>query len=182
MFLDLGPNPIVACIVEGKAEAAVIELLLKNNLLIFTEDDLLSGELIKERNADKFSEKYLGKRFDSKVSVIRILDSDKERFNLKKEYRHKCNVYNIITRTEIEMLIILNERKYEQFKKLKNIKPSDFCSQCLDIGYVKSKSYWEDYFSDVNKLIYAIKEYDKIAKKSDKTKDLLNLNDLLLES
>ena len=28
MSLDLGQNPIVACIVEGKAEVAVIELLL----------------------------------------------------------------------------------------------------------------------------------------------------------
>ena len=154
MSLDLGQNPIVACIVEGKAEAAVIELLLKNNLLIFTEDDLLSGELIKERNADKFSEKYLGKRFDSKVNVLRIHDSDKENFNLKKEYKPKCTVYNIITYSEIEMLIILNEHKYEQFKKQKNIKPSDFCSQFLDIGYVKSKSYWENYFSDINNLLY----------------------------
>ena len=34
MSLDLNFNSIVACIVEGKAETAVIELLLKNDLLL----------------------------------------------------------------------------------------------------------------------------------------------------
>ena len=53
--LDLNSNSIVACIVEGKAETAVIELLLKNDLLLFKEDNLLSGELIKERKAEKFA-------------------------------------------------------------------------------------------------------------------------------
>lgn len=54
-----------------------------------------------------------------KFFILRILDSDKEKFNLKKEYKPNCAIYNIITAPEIEMLIIINEHKYEQFKKQK---------------------------------------------------------------
>ena len=36
----------VACICEGAAEQAVIEMLLDEDKLIFTYDDLLEGEVI----------------------------------------------------------------------------------------------------------------------------------------
>ena len=180
MSLDLNSNSIVACIVEGKAETAVIELLLKNDLLLFKEDNLLSGELIKERKAEKFAEKYLGKRFDSKVIVLRILDSRSENFNLKKIYQSKCIVYNVITAPEIEILIIINEHQYERFKKTKNMKASSFCSQVLNIGYKKTKEYWESYFSDINDLVAAIKEYDRLSKKSNSKKWNININELLV--
>ena len=38
-------------------------------------------------------------------------------FKISKAYKHKINVINIITAPEIEMLIILNEGKYSEFKK-----------------------------------------------------------------
>ena len=39
----------VACICEGGAERTIIDLLLKNDKLIFTYDDLLDGEILRCR-------------------------------------------------------------------------------------------------------------------------------------
>ncbi len=70
------------------------------------------------------------KNFKDKISIIRILDSRNENFKISKAYKHKINVINIITAPEIEMLIILNEGKYSEFKK-SNKKPSKFCKENL---------------------------------------------------
>ena len=79
-----------ACICEGAAEAAIIDILVDNCLVIFSRDE----------------EQYLRKGFDSQISIIRILDSRREEFRLSKAYEHKIDVLNVITAPEIEMLII----------------------------------------------------------------------------
>ena len=98
----------IACICEGAAEQAIIECLLDANKLIFTYDDMIEGEVIRCRSAKKFEERYLRKGFDEKITVLRILDSRREKFKLSKAYAPKIDVINVITAPEIEMLIILN--------------------------------------------------------------------------
>ncbi len=107
----------IACICEGNAEMAIIDLLLDHELLIFNREDMLEEEVIKCRSAGAFETRYLRKGFTDKISVIRILDSRREYFKLSKAYAGKVDVINIVTSPEIEMLIILAESKYEQFKK-----------------------------------------------------------------
>jgi len=67
-----------------------------------------------------------------------------------------------LTLPGIEMLVILNEKQYENFKR-SGKKPSDYCKSDLHYHDVKSKSFLTDYFSDVNVLISAIREYRKKA-------------------
>ena len=74
----------VACICEGSAERAIIKLLLDNDKLIFTWDDLLEGEILRCRGAKKFEEQHLRKGFTEKITVLRILDSRRENFKLSK--------------------------------------------------------------------------------------------------
>ena len=126
----------IACICEGAAEKVIMELLLDANMLTFTQDDLLDGELIRCRSAKNFEEQYLRKGFTEKITVLRILDSRREQFKLSKAYEHKIDVINIITAPEIEMLVILNEGKYEDFKK-SGKKPCDFCK--TDLKYPNAK-------------------------------------------
>lgn len=116
----------IACICEGSAERAIIDLLLENNRLIFKREDLLEEEVLKCRKGKEFEERYLRKGFLNKITVYRILDSRRERFNLSNAYKEKVDVINVITAPEIEMLIILNEGKYSEFKKFGK-KPSDYC-------------------------------------------------------
>ena len=98
-----------ACICEGSAEEAIIDILLENHLLIFERGEMLEEKVIRCREGKKFEEKYLRKGFADKISVIRILDSRRENFKLSKAYQNKVVVINVITAPEIEMLIIFSE-------------------------------------------------------------------------
>lgn len=134
-----------ACICEGSAENAIIDILLDNDLLIFTREEMLEEEVIRCRDGKRFEEKYLRKGFMDKISVIRVLDSRRENFKLSKAYEHKVDVINVITAPEIEMLIIFNEDKYKEFKK-SGKKPSDFCKEDLKMTGVKSYIFVKDLF------------------------------------
>jgi hypothetical protein len=152
-----------ACICEGAAEAAIMDILVDNELLIFSRSEMLDECVIRCRGAKRFEERYLRKGFDDQISVIRILDSHREEFRLSKAYLHKIDVINVVTAPEIEMLIIHNEGMYEQFKK-SGKKPSDFCKTDLQMGDVKSYEFVKAYFSNSETLIFAIKEYHRVAK------------------
>lgn len=152
----------VACICEGSAERAIIKLLLDENRLIFTWDDLLEGEILRCRNAKKFEEQHLRKGFTDKITVLRILDSRRENFKLSKAYVSKIDVVNVITAPEIEMLVIFAEGQYDEYKKSKK-KPSTFCKEDLKISEVKSAQFVESYFANIEVLIYAIREYRRVS-------------------
>ena len=81
---------------------------------------------------------------------------------MSKVYEHKIDVINVITAPEIEMLIILNEGKYDAYKRSRK-KPSDFCKEDLRMRGIKSRKFVEDYFSDINRLIDAIQEYRRVS-------------------
>ena len=61
-----------ACICEGSAENAIMDILLDYNLLIFNREEMIEEEVIRCREAKKFEEKF-EKGFKDKISVIRIL-------------------------------------------------------------------------------------------------------------
>lgn len=152
----------IACICEGAAEQSIIELLLDNNKLIFTYEDMLEGEVIRCRSGKKFESNYLKKGFSDKITVLRILDSRREQFKLSKAYEDKIEVINVITAPEIEMLIIFNEGKYDEYKR-SHTKPSEFCKSVLGYSSVKSTSFVKSYFENVDGLIAAINEYKRIS-------------------
>ena len=117
----------VACIAEGAAETAIIDILVDHHLLIFEREQMLDEQVLRCRNASTFESRYLRKGFSGKITVYRILDSRRERFRLSKAYEHKVDVINVVTAPEIEMLIILNENRYDDFKK-SGMKPSAYCT------------------------------------------------------
>ncbi|MBQ2881878.1 MAG: hypothetical protein IJE40_06380 [Clostridia bacterium] len=165
----------VACICEGSAEKAIMDLLLDADKLIFNRSDLLEGELLCCRSAKNFEEQYLRKGFTEKITVLRILDSRREKFKLSKAYEYKIEVINVITAPEIEMLVIFNECKYAEYKK-SGKKPSDFCKMDLKYPNVKNLDFVKHYFSDVEVLISAIREYRRL---SNIPKNEYTLSDIL---
>ena len=150
-----------ACICEGSAEKAIINILLDNDLLIFKREELIEHDILSCRGAKAFEERYLRKIFDDKISVIRILDSRKENFKISKAYEQKIDVVNVITAPEIEILVIICENKYQEFRK-SGLKPSDFCKQVLRMPKVKNYDSVIEYFADVQKLINAIRKYKRL--------------------
>lgn len=166
----------IACICEGAAEQAIIELLLDANRLVFTYDDLLEGEVLRCRSADSFEAQHLRKGFTEKITVLRILDSRRENFRLSKAYAGKIKVINVITAPEIEMLVIFKENKYAEFKR-SGKKPSIYCKENLKMSNVKSKTFIKEYFSDIDSLVAAIIEYRRV---SDVQRNELTIADLLM--
>lgn len=169
----------IACICEGGAERAIMDLLLDNHLLIFEREDLIDEEVLKCRKGKEFEEKYLRKGFSEKITVYRILDSCSEKFKLSKAYKHKVDVINIITSPEIEMLIICNEGKYEEFKKFTNKnaeeKPSTYCKSRLGYKDVKKYEFIYEYFSEMNVLVNALHEYRRVTKQRGNQQTLYDL-------
>lgn len=153
----------VACICEGATEKKIVELLLDAKKLTFNYEDLLENEVLRCRSADVFEKRCLRKGFTEKITVLRILDSRRENFKLSKAYADKVKVINVITAPEIEMLIIFHEGKYENFKK-SHKKPSIYCKEDLGYSEVKSKSFVENYFHNINDLVAAIIEYKRVSK------------------
>lgn len=154
---------IKACICEGAAEAAIIDVLLNNDLLIFGRKEMLDEGVIRCRDGKTFETRYLRKGFNELISVIRILDSRRENFKISKAYAGKVSVINVITAPEIEMLIIFNENKYNEFKK-SGKKPSIFCKEDMRMSGVKSYNFVKDYFENPKILVQAIKKYHEVSK------------------
>ena len=154
---------IKACICEGAAEAAIIDVLLDNDLLIFRREEMLEESVIRCRNGKTFESRYLRKGFNESISVIRILDYRRENFKISKAYESKVDVINVITAPEIEMLIIFNEDKYNEFKKSSK-KPSVFCKENLKMSNVKSYDFVKAYFENPEILVHAIRKYNEISK------------------
>ncbi len=152
----------IACICEGGAEQTIMEMLLDNDKLIFSYDDLLEGELLRCRSAKKFEEQHLRKGFTDKITVLRVLDSRREKFNLSKAYAGKIDVINVITAPEIEMLVIFTEGKYNEYKK-SGKKPSIYCKEDLKYNDVKSAEFLNNYFKDITRLVDAIREYKRVS-------------------
>lgn len=164
----------VICIFEGNSEEAIIETLYNSNKLIFNSFDSVNDEgLIREftqvRKAKNFSEKYLKRDYgDRPLNILRIVDSPNENFKLPKVYDEKIEsreieVFKIVTRPEIEILMIINEGKYHDYVRSSHgIKPSEYMKDLLKISNIKSKSFVCDYFGDVNRLIYCINEYKRL--------------------
>ncbi|MCR5803796.1 MAG: hypothetical protein K6G47_06000 [Clostridia bacterium] len=156
---------LYACICEGTAERVIINKLLDEERLVFNRKDLLDREVLRCRSPRDFERQYLGKKFSQKIKVFRIQDSRREAFNLKAAYKDKVEVINVITAPEIEVLVIICEKKVKDFNKCKSyMKPSEYCKTVLKISDVKKEDFLKEYFSDTNRLIFAIKEYKKLFK------------------
>lgn len=107
----------IACICEGGAERAILDLLLDSHKLIFKREELIEEEVLRCRSGKEFEKRYLRKGFNDKITIYRILDSRSEKFNLSKAYEPKVDIKNVITAPEIEKLIICNEGKIKDYER-----------------------------------------------------------------
>lgn len=158
----------IACICEGGAERAIIDLLLDNHKLIFEREELIEEEVLRCRSGKEFEKRYLRKGFTEKITIYRILDSRSEKFNLSKAYEPKVDVKNVVTAPEIEKLIICNEGKIKEYeresRKNPNLKPSTYCKSFLKYPDVKGYDFVTRYFSDMGVLLNALNEYRRVSK------------------
>jgi hypothetical protein len=153
----------VACICEGSCERAILDLLLDHHKLVFDREQMLEHKLLRCRSAREFEDRHLSFEHTSPINVLRVLDSRREQFRLRKPYITQVKIFNVITAPEIEMLVIIAEGKVHDFRK-SGIKPSAFCKGALGFRQVKNYDFVNQYFADVDQLISCIKEYRRISR------------------
>ncbi|WP_026656022.1 hypothetical protein [Butyrivibrio sp. AE3003] len=175
MKVNISSSSLIACICEGGAETAIMDILLDNDLLIFKREQLLEESVLPRTSVKEFERRYLRMAFDQKIIILRVIDSRGEEFNLSKAYRCQVEIINVITAPEIEMLIIASQKKYDEYKRSGVKKPSDYCKNVLGIKNVKSPKYIKEYFSDPDYLIDSIKEYNRVHKQKNNEASLYDL-------
>lgn len=179
MTVDITSSSLVACICEGGAETAIMDILLDHDRLIFNREQLLEGQVLPRISVRDFERRYLGREYDRKVLILRVIDSRKEQFNLSEAYR--CQVERIInarTSPEIEMLIIVREDRYDNYCHEHNknkIKPSEYCKTILGHKKVKTQEFIREYFSNPDVLIDSIIKYHGLHKQENDEAALYDL-------
>jgi hypothetical protein len=140
---------IYALIAEGGSEHAMLDVLLKHDLLKFKKEQVLKEKVLRTRSGAKFQNEHLKQGFRGrKLIIYRVLDSKVENFKLGKAYQQKVEkIIDLRTRPEIEMLFIIHFDDYKKYNQVKSkMKPSDFAKQSygLHIGNVKA---YDDVFA-----------------------------------
>lgn len=189
-------NVIVACLAEGTLEQDLISFLLDHSInnqpvLIFRRKNLLEGEVIRTRSAKNFDSNYLGKQFDKKIVILRILDSRKESFkindiskgNRSKLFRidDKPIVITAKTHPEIEILLVHSLGKYDDYCRYaqkhsgKQKNPSHYVKSKLGLSNCKDSGFCQDFFKDPAVAVEAIRLYHRKAQREDDEFDLFDL-------
>lgn len=178
----ISPEDIVACICEGNSEKNIMSMLLEDNKLIFTKDQLLDDQFFqgKYRNPQVFSDQYLTMDYGNKDIVVLVIKDDSRTYVIKEPYSSKIkSKYLIVTSPEIEMLMIHSVGLYDEYKNKHSEKnPSLFLADKWGISKskIKSKKFISDFYTK-HSLTDAIKLYSQKSKKSKKS---IFLYDLLI--
>ena len=170
---------------EGPNELKVINILLENDALIFTEDDLLGLTAYHARQIKSSTQVRTALNLypGNDVLVIRVGDKQTDKLTIPADYKEKITgIEKYCTMPELEMLLIISEGLLTEFEKVKSsMSPKEFAKAHIvynKVRYDNSTQFFEDYYGgNCEKLITAIREYRHI--KGSHRKDELYLADLL---
>lgn len=107
---------------EGPNELKIINILLENQKLKFSSDDLLGlvpyhARQIKSSAAVKAALNL----YPDEVHVLRIGDGQNEKLEIPSAYRDKITlVEKYCTKPELEMLLIISENLADEYEKVKS--------------------------------------------------------------
>lgn len=158
---------------EGNEEVYLLEHLLDKGYLIFEKKDILDRRPIHFRQPDEISALIELLPIDTELVFYRIGDKqtddyDFKYFELRKDY---ILVYKVCTLPELEILVIINEKLYDEFLKVKSKSmPKQFVKEHVK-GYTSIENYLK-----THDLKDAILRYKSIKKHK---KDQLYLADLI---
>ena len=163
---------IVACIWEGNSEKYIITLLLEQEALIFTKEQLLDDKFLqgKYRNPENFSNQYLTMDYEGSQIVVLSIQDNKKTYSLKNPYSNKVKeVYLVVTAPEIEMLMIHSLNCYSEYQKVKtNKKPSIFLAERLKekASKIKSQTFINHFYAEHSLKDAIITHQSKVKKDS----------------
>ena len=128
---------------EGPNELKIINILLENQKLKFSSDDLLGlvpyhARQIKSSAAVKAALNL----YPDEVHVLRIGDGQNEKLEIPSAYKDKITLFEkYCTKPELEMLLIISENLAAEYEKVKSItKPKTFAKANIRYGRKKLRS------------------------------------------
>ena len=156
---------------EGPNELSIMKILLNNNMLIFSEDDLLGLTPYHARQIGKSGQvKAELNQYSGIVDVIRIGDKQSDELKIPKEYKGMINsIEKYCTKPELEILLIIAEGLYNKYQKVKSkISPKQFAKDNIifnGVRYNNSTKFFEEYFGERPQVLYdAIVKYSEVNK------------------
>ena len=149
---------------EGSNELQIINMLLDAGKLRFTRDDLLDLRPFQARQLISSQLQPALDAYHGELVIYRIGDSQLDNLKIPKEYNNIVGIQKFCTLPELEMLLIIAEGLFDEYKKVKSTqKPKDFCKSNIKFNrkrYNNSAVFYEDYFSGrIDLLVNAIKRY-----------------------
>ncbi len=153
-------------ICEGPNEKKIIELLLEHNKLKINMDDLVGRQVYHARQI-KSSPVVKTQLciYGGEVEVWRIGDKQSDKLIIPNEFKFQIKtVKKYCTLPELEILLILSEKKLNEYEKTKSkIHPKQFAKANITFNQKKYKGeskFYEDYYGDdIQKLIDVIRKY-----------------------
>ena len=122
---------------EGPNEREVIRILLENDCLKFSEDDLLGLVPYHARQIKTSAQVRTELNiYPGKVKVFRIGDKQSDTLTIPSAYKDKIvEVQKYCTKPELEMLLIIAEGLEQEYEKVKSsMKPKDFARKHISCG------------------------------------------------
>lgn len=169
---------------EGPNELEIIRMLLENDKLIFTEDDLLNLVPYHARQiGNNAAVKTALNLYHGDVEVLRIGDKLNDELKVPREYKGKItDIKKYCTKPELEMLLIISENIDSEFEKVKSkTSPKTFSKENVVYNrarYDNSTAFYRDYYGErIDLLVDTIKRYKQL--KGKHQKDEFYLADLL---
>ena len=166
---------LLAC--EGQSEVYLLNSLIKRGYLSF-DSPLLLDEPIKLRQLVEIAPIINSLPIDEDIIVYRIGDTLKDTLSLSKFSMRSKHIksYKVCTKTEVEILVIINEGFYSEYiKKSKKVKPKSFVNEIL-------KNFnLENYFAE-HDMINALREYKRIKKHNKDEMYLIDLIDIKIKN
>ena len=154
---------------EGSNEKKIVDMLIANQCLIFTEDDLLGLTTFHARQITKNAQVRTNLNiYTGEVKVLRIGDKQSDKLFIPKEYGDRIiSVEKYCTKPELEMLLIIACDMLAEYEKVKNtVSPKEFAKANIRCGsrkYDNSSKFYEDFFGgNITALVDSIKEYKRI--------------------
>lgn len=169
---------------EGPNELEIVRMLLEDDKLIFTKDDLLNLVPYHARQiANNAAVKTALNLYSGDIHVLRIGDKLSDELKVPREYREKIKgIEKYCTKPELEMLLIISEKREADFEKVKSkVSPKSFSKANIvyeRTRYNNSTAFYRRYYGTrIDLLVSTIKQYKQMKKKHHQ--DELYLADLL---
>ena len=150
---------------EGPNELKIINLLLDNDKLRFTRDDLLDMRPFHARQLLSPQLKPALDAYHGELAIYRVGDTLTDSLKIPKDWSSVIvEQRKICTKPELEMLLIIATQQVAEYSKTKSkIRPKTFCKQHVEYNhhrYDNTTVYYDIFFGTrIDLLVDAIIEY-----------------------